>query len=246
MLKKKTLILLSALLCLLLVCTACRGVLTASQVGDLAYDVSSLGNHILYVKENGTYVPFLVMTNDFGGNTLLLREEIMAQLRPYNDGYAAYEDSDLDRWLNTDYLAALDDPNLTVITTRIEVTDPNSLGRSGRDTGFIDRDVFILSHHELALSGPINSADEGLPLKYFKNSASRIAYLNGEAVEWWLRTPDTFYETSVYTVSTNATVGIKEDTDESGVRPAFCIPSDTPVEKRSDIIDGKTVYVLAS
>ena len=37
-----------------------------------------------YIYENGVYIPFIVVTNDYDGKTLLLRKEILELPRKYN------------------------------------------------------------------------------------------------------------------------------------------------------------------
>ena len=41
-------------------------------IAKIAYD-NSKDNPIVYINENGAYVPYLVLTSDYNGNVLLLR-----------------------------------------------------------------------------------------------------------------------------------------------------------------------------
>ena len=50
---------------------------------DLAYDAG--GSVRVYLQESGSYVPYLVLTQDYGGNCLLLREYLLDEPRIYNE-----------------------------------------------------------------------------------------------------------------------------------------------------------------
>ena len=44
-------------------------------VSDLAYDKNKKGDHLVYIREGHELVPFLVLTSDYNGETLLLSTE---------------------------------------------------------------------------------------------------------------------------------------------------------------------------
>lgn len=70
---------------------------------------------------------------------------------------------------------------------------------------------------------------EGSCLSYFSDgtAANRIAYKDGIATEWWLRSPSRYYTTgaawSVYTQG--STTESSYDTATCGIRPALILPS---------------------
>jgi hypothetical protein len=86
--------------------------MNAEYLGDIAYDLASGTGYTVYLQESGQdyaatykkpegrYFPYLVLTNDYGGNTLLLRRDVDEHHR-YNDYLAYYEDSEIDVYLNT-------------------------------------------------------------------------------------------------------------------------------------------------
>lgn len=199
----------------------------------------------LYIYENGVYIPFIVVTNDYDGKTLLLRKEILELPRKYNTYDSKYEYSSIDDFLNSEYIKTLTDQNLIILNTDIEITTESSIGFSGNDTTTIARKIFLLSYTEIGYNVTVNVAKEGTPLQYFKKNENRIAYLNCEPKEWWLRTPDTYYLSCVYYIGQNASIDIGNAFDEKGVRPAFCVSSDALIERREDIVDNSTVYVLS-
>ena len=62
----------------------------------------------VYVKEDGKYVPFLVIANEYvPGSTLLLRESVLSELRRVNEYNSYYKDSEIDRFLNDQYYSIL-------------------------------------------------------------------------------------------------------------------------------------------
>lgn len=43
-----------------------------TKLEDIAYDVNESYGYTVYLKENDEYVPYLVLTNNYNGNCLLL------------------------------------------------------------------------------------------------------------------------------------------------------------------------------
>lgn len=76
------------------------------KVSDLAYDEADSINYI-YIMENGKYTPFLVLTDDYNGSTLLLRKEVLDENRRFNNYSAYYANSEIDLYLNEEYLKSL-------------------------------------------------------------------------------------------------------------------------------------------
>ena len=47
------------------------------KLEDIAYDVNPSGEYTVYLEENGIYKPYLVLTNNYNGNCLLLRKHVL-------------------------------------------------------------------------------------------------------------------------------------------------------------------------
>ena len=68
-------------------------------------------------------------------------------------------------------------------------------------------------------------------LAYFKNCVTnnadpkRVAYLNGSATNWWLRSPHTYNTYYVWGVDSNGNYGTPHANNTCGVRPALILPS---------------------
>lgn len=223
----------------------------------IAYD-KSFRNPVVYIKEDNGYAPYLVLTSNYDGNVLLLREHVLPESMPYLEHeplwshfeYASYyEKSDIDKFLNTDFWETLSpDVRAAIVDTTIEVTDIESYDEWNYATHMIERKVFLLSTVELGVrgfDGSITTA-EGKPLKYFRNKVytKKIAYKeDGTESAYWTRTPDLMETCLVLYVGSK---GIADTTPEHylGVRPAFCMSRDTVVQKSDDIIAGESVYIV--
>jgi hypothetical protein len=222
----------------------------------LAYDAGAELNCVVYISENGSYSPYLVLTADYGGNVLLLREGLLADTLPFNanerhmwasyeyGGY--YEGSSIDNYLNTDFLDSLSQSvQDSLIASDITITDKSSLGVTGDAATTISRKVFLLSSAELGGPKSAASVPEGGALKYFAGDYSRrtAALPNGDACAYWTRTPDTWETYTVFTIGKNG-VGSGSADIESGVRPAFCLSESTAIVQRTDIVDGQPVFAI--
>ena len=207
----------------------------------------------VYVEENGERIPYLVLTDDYNGDCLLLREYLLGEPKRFNPTgwYAAYyENSEIDLVLNSEFYETL--PQTVrdrIINSTIEITAKKSLGIGGKDSIYISRKIFLLSYFEVNGNGSRTNLKEGTTLEYFSDKVSRIAfYSSGKAGSWWLRTPNTADTDIVCGVSIDGTVGVggiggTEGEYVNGLRPAFCLPRDTSITREH--INGEIVYVLS-
>ena len=204
----------------------------------------------VYVKEDGKYVPFLVIANEYvPGSTLLLRESVLSELRRVNEYNSYYKDSEIDRFLNDQYYSILKEIQHLIKNTSIEIYSKEAIGFSGNETEYINRHIFLLSRKELGS----DFENEGKKLDYFNKTENRISYYNGEATSWvhqgeatsWLlRTPVGSYFSAVFSVAYDGAPSIGNAFSLYGIRPAFCVDSLAKIKKKEGIIDGKEVYVL--
>jgi hypothetical protein len=223
---------------------------------ELAYDVAPQLGYTVYIDENGTYAPYLILTADYGGNVLLLREKLLKDTMPFNEndrhmwasyeygGY--YEDSSVDDYLNTEFLDLLGQSTKdSIVSSEITITDKVSLGVTGNTTTSISRKVFLLSLVELNGANSYASVVEGKVLKFFKDDYNRrrAFFSNGNAGVYWTRTPETWETYTVFTIGENGVGSGSADID-NGVRPAFCLEKSAEIVPRTDIVDGQTVYVI--
>lgn len=214
-------------------------------ISDLAYDYNKFSGYEIYLPENNTYVPYLVLTNNYQGNTLLLRKKLMDKQRLFNDYLAVYENSIIDNYLNSEYLAMFPEniSNL-IVPTDIEVTPETSLYSVNKALYSINRKAFLLSFREVGYDEHLMAVDEGIRLKYFENIDNRIAYRKDRPLSWWLRTPYIGFNSVVWSVGGDGVMTEISTSYTNGIRPAFCLPPNTKVTTSSNIIEGETVYIL--
>ena len=136
-------------------------------VSDLAYDKNKKGDHLVYIREGHELVPFLVLTSDYNGETLLLRKEVLKMNMQINSYEAYYENSFMDDYLNHEYIRQLPD-GMPVLESEIKITDEKSLGVSGTGTKSIKRKIFLLAYSEVMEDQNIDEGSEGTFLRFFE------------------------------------------------------------------------------
>lgn len=219
---------------------------------DIAYDVEPSFGYRVYLVENEEYVPYLVLTNQYNGLCLLLREYLMEEVMIYDQGRdcsAYYENSGIDCYLNESFYGLFSSSTAELIQeTDIVITAEESLGYGGDVVTTIQRRVFLLSYAELNHTLFRTMLKEGDQLSYFSNADRRIAYHeNGRPGSWWIRTASTAGNALACGVNPTGSVGCGgiytiAGLSYNGVRPAFCLPCDTPIEVTS--INGEECYIL--
>ena len=91
--------------------------------------------------------------------------------------------------------------------------------------------VFLLSGYEVGWTTSDNGyfPKDGVRLAYFGNSSGgnskRVAYNGSSAAIWWLRSPHTYDNSDVWSVSTDGSYDNFWFSNSCGVRPAFILPS---------------------
>ena len=212
---------------------------------DLAFDHDGKEEYRIQIEEDGNLESYLVLTDDYNGNCLLLREYLLDEPMRYNHAklYSAYyEDSDIDSYLNGEFLERFSESFLDQIEdSTIVITAKESLGIGGELTTTIRRKVFLLSFEEMGLRSRIR-LPEGEALSYFSSLESRIAYYkDGEADGWWARTPSTADHDVVGGINSLGGMGTSGVLGpppigpyKSGIRPAFCLKGDIPIIKREE------------
>jgi hypothetical protein len=240
-------VMITALILSLLGCNPANRSGFGGTIGDIAFDVNPKLGYTVYLNEDSTPIPYLVLTNDYNNSVLLLRKFVLDEPHIFNPNErfgSYYENSDIDTFLNEDFFNTLDaDIQEIILESPITITEKSSIGVTGTDTVDIKRKIFLLSYAELGMPKSSTIPAEGKKLKFFNDAAARIAcFENGIATSWWVRSVDTWDDTVAIGVSPDGTVGGGGVYYENGVRPAFCVSGKTAISKRNDIIDGEVVY----
>lgn len=213
---------------------------------------------MVYIAEQGEYVPYLVLSGDYDGKVLLLREQVLPELMPFkehsdlwrHDEYGSYyEQSSLDAYLKQEFLDRFAEPVRGYIAdTTIEVTDLTAYDEWNYATHTIERKVFLLSSVEMGVKGldGYTTTTEGEALDYFTNKemAVKKAYdSEGNALPYWTRTPELWESCTVVVIGTEVVGNTTADLS-CGVRPAFCMQPDTEVHRSDKVIEGESVYIV--
>lgn len=209
----------------------------AKKIGDL------IGGEVMVI-EGTESVPYIVLTNNYNGNTLLLRKNLLDKDMRMTDYYAIYDGSEVDTFLNDSFFESIDESVRNMIcSSNVEVVADDYYTNGVRVKG-MQRKIFLLSYQELGISDNYHVGDEGEALNILCDSSSRIAYKTGKkASSWWLRSVDTAYENCFYAIGSKGEVGSTDASGMNGVRPAFCLPTDTSVIlSKEDSSEG--VYVI--
>lgn len=252
--KKKIVIFLIIFVILLIICGGVFSYLyflaPPQYLKNIAYDNKTKPNdYIVYLKEDGDYVPFIVTSKDYLGDgsneCLLVRKHVLSDTKPINLGSTSYyENSNMDLYLNDEYIKELECQDI-IDDIQLEIASKKAIGNSETITTIIKRKVFILSAYECyELSGK-DMLQEGNQLKYFKSIRHREVYNeNGEMSSWWFRTPNCSLSNNTYYMETDGRVYSSSADESLSIMPSFCINGNTKITLADNIVEGKQVFVL--
>ena len=99
-----------------------------STLSDLVYNKQNKSNNEVYLLENDVYVPYLVITDDYKGNALLLRRNVLDEPLRINEYYSYYEDSEIDLFLNSTFLEQFSEIANLIKSVDITIITESSIG----------------------------------------------------------------------------------------------------------------------
>ena len=195
------------------------------------------------LKVNGTAKEFIVVhqgkpsslyDNSCDG-TWLLMKDIYENRQWHSSNVNNLENSTIHSYLNGTFLN-LFESNIRDAIKRVKLPYRKNGGSGGSDqsgaNGLLCK-IFLLSGYEIGFTTSDNSyfPVDGAKLSYFEAGTGssalnkRIAYLNGSAALWWLRSPDANGASSVWGVYTSGNCGLSNASCSFGIRPALILPS---------------------
>ena len=183
--------------------------------------------------------PSSVYDNSCSG-TWLLMKDIYTTSKFGRFNY--YNESNIHSYLNSTFFNQIDgDIRKTIKQVKIPYHNGNSV-----DTGAngLSTKVFLLSGPEVGLAGEIYMPDNGAKLDYFTSGTTtsannkRIAYLNGSAAFWWLRSPLTGNDYSVWIVDATGSGSGNNPSNLHGIRPALILPSNAVFNGNAMLLKG--------
>ena len=143
------------------------------------------------------------------------------------------ESSTVQSYLNGDFLG-LFDPEVQNAIKQVKIPYRSGGGSGGTDQNGengLPCKVFMLSGYEVGWTTSNSSylPVDGAKLDYFvagtTGASKRIAYLNGSANSWWLRSPHASRSDIAGSVGTDGVYGGAKVIASYGVRPAIILPS---------------------
>jgi hypothetical protein len=196
---------------------------------------------------NGTARNFIVVHQGLPGSmydascdgTWLLMEDVYEK-RKWDSSDNDYANSDVHSYLNNTFVN-LFDADIKSVIKQVKLPYTQGTGSEGSlKTGSngLSSKVFLLSYPEVGFGESLYANSEGAVLSYFNGAAKskRVAYLNGSATIWWLRSPYIKDEYRVQYVYSDGTSNGNFFSSSYGVRPALVLPYDVNVAGDGTIV----------
>lgn len=193
------------------------------------------------LKVNGSARNFIVVHqgkpssvyDDSCNGTWLLMQDIYENRAWHSSNTNDYANSTIHSYLNSTFLN-LFESNIKNAIKQVKLPYRKGSGTSTTVTSGsngLSAKIFLLSATETSFDFSYMPSGEGAELAYFKGCADnssdskRVAYLNGSATDWWLRSPRCSYFGYALCVDSNGGWGGGYGSDSCGVRPALILPS---------------------
>lgn len=193
------------------------------------------------LKVNGSAKDFIVVHqgkpssvyDDSCNGTWLLMKDIYESRQWHSSNTNDYANSTIHSYLNSTFLAMFDS-NIQKAIKQVKLPYRKGSGTSTTVTSGsngLSAKIFLLSATETSFDFSYMPSGEGAELAYFKGCADnssdskRVAYLNGSAAVWWLRSPGCNGFGSALDVNSYGDWGNSGCSSSGGIRPALILPS---------------------
>lgn len=193
------------------------------------------------LKVNGSAKDFIVVHqgkpssvyDDSCNGTWLLMKDIYESRQWHSSNTNDYANSTIHSYLNSTFLN-LFESNIKNAIKQVKLPYRKGSGTSTTVTSGsngLSAKIFLLSATETSFSFSSMPSGEGAELAYFKGCADnssdskRVAYLNGSAAVWWLRSPGCGGFFSALYVGSSGDWGGNSCSSSCGIRPALILPS---------------------
>ena len=211
-------------------------------MASVALSSKAVGS-IVKIKVNGTLRDFIVVQqgkpssiyDESCNGTWLLMKDLYESRQWHSSNVNDYANSTIHKWLNNEFL------NLIDANIRAQIRQAKIPYRPGSGTSMsvnsgangLSAKIFLLSNIEVGGQTDWSyMPHDGARLAYFEygtgTSANnkRLAYLNGSAAGWWLRSPYTYNSHYAWYVYSNGNSYYALSCSNSfGIRPALILPS---------------------
>ena len=210
------------------------------------------------LMEGGSAVEYLVVNQGIPSNsnlydascdgTWLLRKDIHSERQWNSSGVNNYENSTINTWLNGDFFNSLGSVEQATIK-QVKIPYRAGGGSGGTDqseANGLSCKVFLLSGYEVGWTTSDSEyfPVDGAKLSYFESGTGtsannkRIAYLNGSAAIWLLRSPDTGNTALVWNILSDGDYSYDNASYWHGIRPALILPKTALFDASTLILKG--------
>ena len=193
------------------------------------------------LKVNGSARNFIVVHqgkpssvyDDSCNGTWLLMQDIYENRAWHSSNTNDYANSTIHSYLNSTFLN-LFESNIKNAIKQVKLPYRKGSGTSTTVTSGsngLSAKIFLLSATETSFDFSYMPSGEGAELAYFKGCADnssdskRVAYLNGSAAYWWLRSPRCSGFYGALCVGSDGDWGSNRCSGSYGIRPALILPS---------------------
>lgn len=193
------------------------------------------------LKVNGSARNFIVVHqgkpssvyDDSCNGTWLLMQDIYENRAWHSSNTNDYANSTIHSYLNSTFLN-LFESNIKNAIKQVKLPYRKGSGTSTTVTSGsngLSAKIFLLSATETSFDFSYMPSGEGAELAYFKGCADnssdskRVAYLNGSATYWWLRSPGCDDFSSALCVDSNGDWSYDNCSSSHGICPALILPS---------------------
>ena len=228
-----------------------NGYVGVSGVARKFFDGGTLASELtvgtsVFINVDGVPTEFIIVHQGNPDSTLydsscdgiwLMMKDLYTSMAWDTTNHNDYSSCDVHSYLNSTFLTLLDSSILNAIST-VKIPYNTAMGTT-ENIQHLETRVFLLSAIETGFTDSTNEPTDGAILDYFEydnvSNDLRIAYLDGTATNWHLRSGavaewnTTSHEWSHYRVTTTGGKGTAFYDLVCGVRPAFIVPSDTPL-----------------
>lgn len=208
---------------------------------------------LVKINENGAPIEYMIVNQGLPSSMYdascdgcwVLRKDI-AENRVWDSTNNDYKNSDIHAYLNGNWTSRYEAGILSQIK-QVKIPYQNGTGSGGSvasGANGLSCKIFLLSGYELGWTTSNNSyfPRDGAKLSYFDSGTSssannkRIAYYNGSATDWWLRSPLTHNRGDVWYVYSEGGCDYWYYGSTYGVRPTLIFPNTALVDDELNVL----------